>query len=183
MSKDRDNEIVKRCRSGDRAAFEQLVLKYQRPVFNAAFRILGNREDARDIVQTVFLKVYEGLDQYDSHYRFFSWLYRITVNESLNALRRPSREQPLSGREQAPVRANPARLADEAEIGVRIQDALQQLKSEDRVVLTLRHFLECSYRDIGEVLDIPEKTVKSRLYSARQRLRDQLLARDGLKSK
>ena len=87
--------LVERCRNGDRAAFTELVVRYQRPVYNAAFWILRKPEDANDVAQTVFLKVVEQLDDYDPRYRFFSWIYRIAVNESLNLLRRNGREEAL----------------------------------------------------------------------------------------
>lgn len=173
MNKNRDNdlELVERCRNGDRAAIELLVHRYQRPVYNAAYRLLGNTDDARDITQTVFMKVFEQLNDYDPRYRFFSWIYRIAVNESLNMLRKTSREQPISGMETIAADTNPERETDQSVLIDRVQASLMQMDSGDRVVLVLRHFLDCSYRDISGVLGIPEKTVKSRLYSARQRLR------------
>lgn len=178
MNKDRDKdlELVERCINGDRAAIELLVHRYQRPVYNAAYRLLGNIDDARDITQTVFMKVFEQLDDYDSRYRFFSWIYRIAVNESLNMLRKTGREQPMSGMEQVADDDNPETVTDQRAIAVRVQSTLMRMHSEDRVVLVLRHFLDCSYRDISGVLDIPEKTVKSRLYSARQRMRELVMA-------
>lgn len=173
MNKNRDNdlELVERCRNGDRAAIELLVHRYQRPVYNAAYRLLGNTDDARDITQTVFMKVFEQLNDYDSRYRFFSWIYRIAVNESLNMLRKTSREQPISGVETIAADTNPERETDQSVLSDRVQASLMQMDAGDRAVLVLRHFLDCSYRDISGVLGIPEKTVKSRLYSARQRLR------------
>lgn len=179
MDKEDVNKLVRRCRNGDRVAFEALVRRYQGPVYNAAYRLLSDRDEALDVSQTVFLKVFEGLDRYDSRYKFFSWIYRITINEALNVLRRSDRDQPLSGSELAPEGDNPARWADETEVGRRLQAELGRMNLEDRVILTLRHFVECSYRDIGAILDLPEKTVKSRLYSARQRLRERMLAGGG----
>src|SRR4051794_34379795 len=85
---DPDAALVVRWRSGDRKAFAEVVLRYQRPVYNAAFWIVRNREDARDVTQTVFLRMDEHLDDYDARYRFFSWMYRIAVNEALNVVRR-----------------------------------------------------------------------------------------------
>ena len=79
-----ETELVERCRKGDRQALGELLGKYEKPVYNVAFRILGNRDDAADITQSVFLKVFEKLDQYKPEYRFFSWIYRIAVNESIN---------------------------------------------------------------------------------------------------
>ena len=83
-----DQALVERFRGGDRDAFTELVVRYQRPIYNAAFWILRKPEDASDITQTVFLRVAERLDEYDARYKFFSWIYRIAVNESLNLLRR-----------------------------------------------------------------------------------------------
>ena len=96
MDREPDQALVERLRRGDGAAFRQLVLKYQRPLYNAAYRVLGREEDARDITQVVFLRITQRLDGYDARYKFFSWLYRIALNESLNLLRRAGREEPLA---------------------------------------------------------------------------------------
>ena len=82
---DPDAELVARCLRGEVEAFEPLVLRYQRVLFNVAWRMLGDREDARDVVQGAFVKAWEKLASFDPRYRFFSWMYRIVVNESLNA--------------------------------------------------------------------------------------------------
>ena len=169
---DPDETLVERYRDGDRAAFAALVRRYQRPIYNAAYRVLGRDEDASDITQSVFLKVAERLDQYDAKYRFFSWIYRIAVNESLNQLRENGREEPLEDEEAHPASesADPAWKANEAQVSERIQKALMSMRVSDRMVLTLRHFSECSYEEIGRILEIEVKTVKSRLFEARQRL-------------
>lgn len=160
-------------------ALEALIDRYQRPVYNAAYRLLGNAEDARDIAQTVFLKVVERLDAYDSQYKFFSWIYRIAVNESLNALRTSGREQPVTGLETQPAASNPENVADRTEIGKQVQTAMMQMTTEGRVVLTLKHILGLSYREISGVVGVPEKTVKSRLFAARRHLRETLESRRG----
>ncbi len=174
MEDDVDRVLVERCRNGDRAAFTELVIRYQRPIYNAAFWILRRAEDANDITQIVFLKVAEQLDDYDSHYKFFSWIYRIAVNESLNLLRRNKREEALDDEIDLPGadNANPEWQLGEAERARRLQRALLSLATNDRMVLTLRHFGECSYQEIAQILDVDEKTVKSRLFEARHRLRD-----------
>jgi len=91
VDNDADVALVERCRNGDWAAFTELVVRYQRPIYNAAFWVLRKPEDANDITQVVFLKVAERLDEYDPRFKFFSWIYRIAVNESLNLLRRNGR--------------------------------------------------------------------------------------------
>ena len=176
MDDDTDRALVDRCRKGDREAFTELVVRYQRPIYNAAFWVLRKAEDANDVTQEVFLKVSERLDEYDSQYRFFSWIYRIAVNESLNLLRRNRREEALDDEIDLPAAesSNPERQVGDAELSRRIQSTLMKMSTNDRMVLTLRHFSECSYEEIGQILDLDEKTVKSRLFEARQRLRDLL---------
>jgi RNA polymerase sigma-70 factor (ECF subfamily) len=176
VDKDHDQALVEGCRNGNRAAFAMLVARYQKPVYNAAYRVLGNADDAADTAQAVFLKVAERLDDYDPQYKFFSWLYRIAVNESLNLLRRNGREDPLDDEADFPgaESANPEWQLAEVQLSRLVQGALMRMKADDRVVITLRHFSECSYREIGQILDLDEKTVKSRLFEARGRLRGML---------
>ena len=176
MDNDPDLALVERFRNGDREAFTELVVRYQRPIYNAAFWILRRPEDANDITQVVFLRIAERLDEYDPRFKFFSWIYRIAVNESLNLLRRNGREEALddeidlAGSETA----DPERQASAAEVTRRIRSALMKMKPNDRVVVMLRHFSECSYEEIGQILDLDQKTVKSRLFEARHRLRELL---------
>ena len=176
MNNDTDLALLERYRRGDQAAFAELVVRYQRPLYNAAFWVLRSAEDAADITQIVFLKVAEQWDEYDPQYKFFSWIYRIAVNESLNLLRRNRREEPLEDEFECPGSDSdsPESKLGEAEVARRIQSALMGMATNDRVVLSLRHFSECSYLEIGKILDLNEKTVKSRLFEARRRLRDML---------
>jgi len=172
VSDETDQALLERYRNGDRDAFSELVVRYQRPVYNAAFWILRRAEDASDITQTVFLRVAERLDEYDPKYKFFSWIYRIAVNESLNLLRRNGREEALDDDIDLPgaESTSPEWQVGEAETSRRIQSALMTMTTNDRMVLTLRHFSECSYEEIGQILDLDAKTVKSRLFEARHRL-------------
>jgi len=173
VERDHDHALVEGCRNGDRAAFAALVVRYQQPIYNAAYRVLGNAEDAADIAQAVFLKVAERLEDYDPRFKFFSWLYRIAINESLNLLRRNGREEPLDEEMDIPGAdsANPEWQLGEAQVSRRVQGALMRMRAEDRVMIALRHFSECSYREIAAILELDERTVKSRLYEARSRLR------------
>lgn len=179
MKEDDDATLVRRCREGDRAAFERLVVRYQRPVYNAALRLLHDPEEARDVAQTTFLKVFEHLGDYDPTFRFYSWLYRIAVNESLNALG-SRRFRGESDGEEADEAPGPDRRLEGEQMSRAIEEALIRIKPELRAVIVLRHFLHLSYQEMGEILLLPEKTVKSRLYSARQLLRDQLLQRGAI---
>ena len=170
-----DVTLVEHCRRGERSACAELVSRYQKPVFNAALRLLRNSEDARDAAQSTFLKAFERLADYDPSFKFYSWLYRIAINESLNALNARKSLVEISGQEpdEAP---GPDRHAEGSEVHRAIEDALMRLTPELRAVVVLRHMMQLSYHDMAGILDLPEKTVKSRLYSARQLLREQLLA-------
>lgn len=170
-----DSELVRACREGNIGAFEALLARHERSVFNAAYRLLSNREDAKDITQSVFLKAFEKLASYDPSYRFRSWIYRIAVNESLNLLKRSRRVESLVEERVSPGR-NPEELFSGNELSRHVQEALMTLTPDYRTVIVLRHFLGCSYQDIAEIVHVPEKTVKSRIYSARRLLRDALVA-------
>ncbi len=163
-----DHELVDRCLRGDLEAFAPLVTRYQRPLFNVALRMVKDREDARDITQTAFVKAYEKLRTFDRRHRFFSWIYRIAVNECLNFVSRRRPEGPLSPK--LPSADDPERSAEAGELAARVQEALMALSPDYRMVVILRHFVDLSYDEMSETLMIPEKTVRSRLYTARQRL-------------
>jgi RNA polymerase sigma-70 factor (ECF subfamily) len=164
-----DETLVVRCRGGDETGFRVLVARYERPLYNAAYRVLGNVDDARDVTQVAFMEVVRGLDAYDPSQRFFSWIYRITVNAALNVLRRRRPEDSAGAWGADP--GDPESRALESELSRRVQGALMRLSEEHRGVITLRHFSGFSYRQIAQILEIDEKTVKSRLFEARQQLR------------
>jgi RNA polymerase sigma-70 factor, ECF subfamily len=176
VSDDSDQTLLQRYRNGDASAFRQLVVRYERPMYNAAFWVLRNTDDARDVAQTVFMRVAERSDEYDPNYKFFSWIYRMAVNEALNLLRRNDREVALDDDADFPDEesADPQRSVQDGQRSRELRSALMKMSVTDRTVLTLRHFSELSYREIGDVLDLDEKTVKSRLFEARQRLKAML---------
>ncbi len=177
MSENVDAARVRDCLAGDPQAFAALVEQYEKPVYNVALRMLRNPEDARDIAQSVFLKAYQNLSSYDPQYKFYSWIYRMAINESLNILR-------VRGRNAGPVDerlpedgAGPSELlADDQRRDV-VMEAVDRLKAEHRAVIVLRYFVDRNYEDMGEILGIDAKTVKSRLYTARQLLKEQLASR------
>jgi RNA polymerase sigma-70 factor (ECF subfamily) len=169
MSERNDAELVRICLEGNAGAFAELIDRHQKVVYNTALKIAGNPQDAEDITQTVFLKVYENLDKYDSNHKFFSWVYRMVINEALNLVkrRRPSQElnETLVLSSQTPESQ-----FEERQIGECIDRALMKLKMSSRLVVVLRHFLGMSHEEMGEVLGVPAKTVKSRLFTARRQL-------------
>jgi RNA polymerase sigma-70 factor (ECF subfamily) len=170
---DDDEPLIRQTLAGDASAFGAVVTRYQKVLYSVAVRMLGNAEDARDVTQNAFVKAYQGLATFDSRYRFFSWIYRILVNECLNVIRSRRPQEPLTARLTAPDSPFEAAAANERRL--QVEAALQQLSPEYRAVIVLRHFAGQSYKEIADVLSIPEKTVRSRLYSARQTLGEQLL--------
>ena len=173
MSMDRDIALLNDCKRGDRKALDSLVRRYERPVYNAGYRMLGNPDEAADVTQTVFLKVFENIDQFNPNYKFCSWIYRITINESLTRLKRRNKTEPLAEDLESPLRSSEAIMESER-ISKEIQAVLLTIQEDHRAVIVLRHFSELSYREIGEILEISEKTVKSRLFSARKQLKERL---------
>jgi RNA polymerase sigma-70 factor (ECF subfamily) len=169
-----DLDLVRQAQGGQKDAFGALVNRYQKVMYNVALRMLGNPADAQDATQDAFVKAYERLASFDSHYRFYSWMYRILVNECLNVNRGRRPEEALDGDEEEGS-GTPFDVALDAERREQIQMALLRLTPDYRTVVVLRHFAGQSYDEIAEALAIPEKTVKSRLYSARQRLGELLL--------
>jgi RNA polymerase sigma-70 factor, ECF subfamily len=164
---ERDRALVKQFLEGQGNAASGLVDRYQKRLFNVALRMLDNVQDAEDVTQTAFLNAFLKLRTYNPRYRFFSWIYRITVNESLNTLKRRKPAVTLADDIREP-RAAPDRAAEDADL---VGRALMGLKPDDRAVVVLRHFVSFSYQEIADVLEIPVRTVKSRLFTARERLR------------
>jgi RNA polymerase sigma-70 factor (ECF subfamily) len=173
MAENPELAVIRRAQGGDARAFEALVDEYQGVLYNLALRMTGNAEDARDLTQTAFLKVWRNLASYDPSHRFYSWIYRITLNESLNFVQRRRRHSQLDDRLPAAGPTPDDELAS-SELGDHIQGALMALNAEYRQVIVLRHFHNLSYAEISHVIGVPEKTVKSRLFTARQQLGERL---------
>jgi RNA polymerase sigma-70 factor, ECF subfamily len=161
---------------GDIDAFGELVLLYERPVFNLAYRMLGNAAEAEDAAQEAFIKAYSNLFRYDTERPFKTWLLSITSNHCIDRLRR-RRLTWLSLDE--PLPAHPALVSSEAgpesaflaqERSEQVQRLLLSLSDEYRLVVVLRYWYDLSYQEIAEMLDTTESAVKSRLFRARQTL-------------
>jgi RNA polymerase sigma-70 factor, ECF subfamily len=168
-----DATLVARSLAGDTAAFEAIVVKYERVLFRVALRMLGNTEDARDATQTAFVSAYGKLASFDANFRFFSWLYRILLNECLNARRDRRPHEPVMP--EMVLAASPLDALEASERRHRVQLALLALPHDYREVIVLRHFAEMGYDEIASTLGIAPKTVKSRLHTARQRLTELLI--------
>lgn len=181
-----DRALVAQSQEGSREAFSALVMRYQERVLNLVFRGLGDHDAALDVSQEVFLKAYRGLTRFNGDSQFFTWLFRITMNETISARRRRDRRQrPLSlGREDADGEraqdpADPAAFEPGAEVGrqddlAMIQRAIATLDDEQAQVLLLRDIDGRSYQEIAEVLELPLGSVKSKIHRARQALKDRL---------
>ena len=177
MSQDVDDPtVVRRCLKGESRAFEVIIDRYQKTIYNLALRMVSDAQDAEDIAQTVLIKVYENLRSYNPKYKFFSWMYRIALNESINFVQQRKKLEEID----ADVVSNdgaPDQEYSEIELRENVQLALMRLKVDYRVVIVLSHFQDLSYDEIAYILEIPIKTVKSRLFTARQLLREILIKR------
>ncbi len=160
----------------DKETFEGIIREYEKRIFNTVYRLVGNYEDAMDITQTVFLKTYEKLNLYDPAYNFFSWLYRIAVNESINHIKAKKANASID-RELVSARRTPEEQITQHRQADRVQNALDKLNMEYRTVVVLKYFLDLSYQEISSIVGVPVKTVKSRLYTAREQLKDVLVRR------
>lgn len=174
----READLIRRSLDGDTDAYGELVETHQRVLYNVALRMTGNREDAQDVTQIAFIKAYQKLASFDRSRKFFSWVYRILWNETLNLVQRRPRHEPLD--EETPAGLpSPERESEEREASVLIHEAIQELPADYRQVILLRHFAQLSYQEMSRVIELPEKTVKSRLFTAR-RLLGTILERKGV---
>lgn len=168
--------FVEASLNGDQSAFGTLVDRYEKQLYSVAYRITGSPEDAMDATQAAFLKAYEKLETFDFTYRFFSWIYRIAMNEALNLVRQRRQVTDLDAR-TPDSGLGPEQKVSGKETGRLIEEAMWGLNPDHRAIVVLRHMEGLSYDEIGEVLGIPAKTVKSRLFSARRELRTALFDR------
>ncbi|MEA5038557.1 MAG: sigma-70 family RNA polymerase sigma factor [Clostridiaceae bacterium] len=181
-----EQALVRRAQSGDRDAFEQLVRAYESKVYALALRWTNDREDALDASQETFLRVFRFLSSFDARSSFSTWLYRVTINvcKDMAAKRSRVREQPLekdSGDDnyetQLPdVRYEPELVFEKREQGEILCAAIASLPEEYRSMILLRDLRGLSYREIGDLLELEEGTVKSRISRAREKLRTVLLS-------
>jgi RNA polymerase sigma-70 factor, ECF subfamily len=179
MSDREDQVLVSKTLAGDRNAFGGLVDKYQKPVFNLALRMVQDRDDAEDIAQTTFVKAFSRLSSFDQNFRFFSWLYKIALNECANCLNRRNRHEPLNETLASDDGQEAAQAANDEER--HLQEALADLQEGERALVLLKHYEGRSYEEIGEILDLSVQKVKSRLFSARLKLRE-ILLRKGVRA-
>jgi RNA polymerase sigma-70 factor (ECF subfamily) len=181
-----DRALVERILSGDRDLFTTLVGRYEKRLINYVYRITHRYEEAHDLAQEIFVKVYLALDRYDPKYQFSTWLFRIAQNSAIDALRkksiaevplaRPVSDDESSGKERefADDGISPYRALKNKQLSAAIDKAVEQLPGDYRELIQLRHFAELSYEEIASMKKLPLGTVKNKLFRARNLLKESL---------
>lgn len=176
-------ELIRRAQKGDSEALSQLVMSQQHYVYSIAMSVLKNPEDAADLTQEAFIRLFRALPQYNGESRFTTWLYRLVVNLGRDELRRRGRQVPLAmapadDEEHDQIASvadddrwiDPGQVLDSQELRSEVRRALEQLEEHYRVVLALYYFEDMKYNDIADVLDLPLNTVKSHIRRGKERL-------------
>ena len=196
-----DLTLVQRVRTGDQRAFKTLVERYQKKVFSVALGMLKDREEARDVSQEAFVKVYKYLDHFKGDASFYTWLYRITVNICIDVMRRKGASkgdqvefdetiqldtsEANLGALGSKLGTNPQKAMLRKELAEKIEAALKEVPEKHRAILLLRELEGMSYEDLARTLEIPKGTVMSRLFHARlkvQKVLSEYLELDEAKS-
>ena len=174
MKVDPDRELVERARAGERAAFDQLVARYQRRLLRLVLRLLRDQAEAEDVVQETFLRAYRALPRFRGEAAFYTWLYRIALNGARNAiLRRRQRSSPqgvMPSQLPAPVPeiGTPESMLLSKQVMLAIDAALEALPLELRTAIVLREIEGLSYEEIAQIMECPLGTVRSRIFRARE---------------
>ncbi|GBF31972.1 RNA polymerase sigma factor SigW [Desulfocucumis palustris] len=186
-----DELLVHKTIQGDRDAYGQLVERYQHQLYDLIFKMLNNQEDARDVSQEIFIKVFRSLDKFRYESKFSTWLYRVATNHCLDFLRKKKREKerylirespPEDGAGREPQSGGcwePEQSLLQKENLQRLQKALEQLPETYRLPLLMQHYRKMSYQEIAQIMNIPVKTVATRIYRAKNMLKECLGGGDG----
>jgi RNA polymerase sigma-70 factor, ECF subfamily len=180
-----DRALVSAILAGETDLFTDLVRRYEKRIINYVYRITRRYEEAHDLAQEIFVKVYMALDRYDPRFQFSTWIFRIAQNAAIDALRKKqlsevslTRDTGEEGqgkeREFADVGVSPYRDLKNKELSAAIDVAVERLPQEYRELIQLRHFAELSYDEIAELKQIPLGTVKNKLFRARNMLKEKL---------
>ena len=178
-----DEELVARSRLGDVDSFNQLILRWERPIYALAYRVLGHEEDARDVCQDTFLRAYRALPGFKGQAKFSSWLYRIALNLCRDWIRK-QRRAPVS---QMPEDVDPSEIGVDTgpvesiedlvarrELSAIVEDAMQSLSEEQRTAIILKEYHGMTFQEIADMQGCPLSTVKTRLYQGLSQLRRHL---------
>jgi RNA polymerase sigma-70 factor (ECF subfamily) len=172
-----DRYLIACAQQGDRQAFGELVSRHQKSIVSMIYHMCGDPRLAEDAAQEAFVKIWQNLNYYKPQHAFRSWLYRIAANAALDSLRRehPSADLESSAMQIADSGPNPEEAAEANQRAQQVRKAINRLAPPLRMVLVLREYQELAYQEIADALDIPVGTVMSRLNSARNQLRQELL--------
>jgi len=178
-----DATLIERSRAGKPEAFGELVVRYQDRLYNTLIRVCGEAEEARDVTQEAFVQAFVKLDSFRGNSAFYTWLYRIAFNTAISRRRRRKPTSSLdeareaAGVEPADPDARPEANLEREEQAVQVRAALATLSAEHRSVLVLREIEGYDYETIGEMLEVPVGTVRSRLHRARMQLKEEMEAK------
>ncbi len=185
-----DALVIAEARQGREPAFAELLRRYRAPVFNLCLRMLKNRDDAEDVAQDVFIKVFAMLDRYDERYAFRSWLFKIAANQSIDFIRKNrvkllSLDEPVSYKGEEIERQfpddgdTPEQALASKELGTLLMAVTDELPPHYRSMIVLRHQEQLSYEEIAQIMELPLGTVKARIHRARAMMREKLQRRRG----
>ena len=182
-----DEQLVVRIQGGDRTAFDQLYWRYKDRIIGVVYGVVHHRQDALEITQEVFLRIYKNIDKFQPNTRFFTWAYRIAYNLAVDKYRRKKTAKevefdndfqknfaPAEAEIQPRLDLNPERACEQSELREQLKNALDSLSEKQRTIITLREVDGLSYEEIASVLDIQLGTVMSRLHYARLNLQSAL---------
>lgn len=172
-----DEELASRVKKGEVDSFQELMERYEKKIFSYVRRFLNNHDDARDLTQDVFIKVFKNIQSFDEEKRFSPWIYRIAHNEAVNTIKKKIREplnffdpellfpHPLSSE-------SPQDDAEKREIKKALEECLEEIEEKYKEVLILRYFEDMDYKDIAEILKVPVVTVGVRLNRGKAKLKE-----------
>ena len=183
MENNTDIIYIRRILDGDTGAFSFLVDKYRQMVFTLALKITGNREEAEDAAQEIFVKCFRSLGTYNNRAAFATWLYRITYNHSVDIVKKNNRKRhtgniDVDEEEDHPTRPSLDETIDLKEVKVLLKHAINRLSADDQVIVTLYYYDEFPLKDIAEIMGIRENNVKIKLYRIRSKLQEVLQSKN-----
>lgn len=183
LTENNDSAVVERCLEGDKEAFADLVYKYEVPVYNLVYRMVGDREEAKDITQQAFLNAFSSLSSFKRELKFSNWLYKIGTNLCIDYLRKGSQRKKISieemmdnsrGEELINKATMENKTQENWDINERVQKAINNLPEHYRAAVVLKHIQDLNYEEASQVLNIPVGTIKTRVHRARKILYEEL---------
>ena len=183
MENNTDTIYINRTLNGDTGAFKFLVEKYRKMVYTLALKITGNKEEAEDAAQEVFVKCYQALSSYNNRASFATWLYRITYNHAIDTVKKNNRKSHVekgdggAGQSEMENHSFDEKI-DLKDVRVLLKDAIHRLSADDQVIVILYYYDELPLRDIAEIMGIKENNVKIKLYRIRSKLLELLQSKN-----